>query len=226
MMFTDVDAGATSARQRFGSLLCATDGWSSAPVCSQCSIGFNHSVEYVWYIVSIYSGIFNLFPTKMRHYKLATWLKHKVTLPHGFPKMKAWPTVKDLIHHHLGEQRGWRTVFHIPEWPWKYVLILFPPSKPSFCILFFSCSCLVLRVMNIRPCMQFIANTHFYHTLVWLVKYDPCSLITADQLLTNGQLLYHVVLFSMPKGVLKIMPSIYPSLLLSIYSYIYIYIDR
>ena len=141
--------------------------------------------------------------------------------------MKVWPTVKDLIHHHLGEQRGWRTVFHIPEWPWKYVLILFPPSKPWFCIVSFSCSCLVLRVLNIRPCMQFIANTHFYHTLVWLVKYDPFSLITADQLLTNGQLLYHVVLFfyaqrSIDNHAFNL--SISPFIHLSLYPFIHIYI--
>ena len=141
--------------------------------------------------------------------------------------MKVWPTVKDLIHHHLGEQRGWRTVFHIPEWPWKYVLILFPPSKPWFCIVSFSCSCLVLRVLNIRPCMQFIANTHFYHTLVWLVKYDPFSLITADQLLTNGQLLYHVVLFFYAQRSIEnhaFNLSISPFIHLSLYPFIHIYI--
>lgn len=141
--------------------------------------------------------------------------------------MKVWPTVKDLIHHHLGEQRGWRTVFHIPEWPWKYVLILFPPSKPWFCIVSFSCSCLVLRVLNIRPCMQFIANTHFYHTLVWLVTYDPFSLITADQLLTNGQLLYHVVLFFYAQRSIEnhaFNLSISPFIHLSLYPFIHIYI--
>ena len=143
--------------------------------------------------------------------------------------MKVWPTVKDLIHHHLGEQRGWRTVFHIPEWPWKYVLILFPPSKPWFCIVSFSCSCLVLRVLNIRPCMQFIANTHFYHIHWfgwWNMIHFHWLLLTSYWRM--GSYCIMLSYFSMPKGVLKIMPSIYPSLLLSIYPCIhlsiYIYI--
>ena len=107
MMFTDVDAGATSARHRFGSLL-----WLVQCACMFAMFNRFQPLGWdVWYIVYIYIYIISLsiysciFGFRFFSDQKEALYDGNMTLPHGFPKMKPWPTVKDLFHHHLGEQR-------------------------------------------------------------------------------------------------------------------------